>query len=103
MINLYFHFSNSFFRIIQNRCFCMCFSDDFEIVESVQEDNWDCESVLSLRSNTTNHPGKVNRLTVAGPKKAKKKKGAVLAPIDEDDEVILPEIECEKNVFKVPR
>ena len=56
-------------------------SDDsggYDIVESEQVDNWDCESVLSLRSNTTNHPSRVDRLRVGKPTKSRKKKTAIL-------------------------
>ena len=75
---------------------------DYDIVEKPKEDEWDVESVLSTKTNTTNHPGKVNRLTVAGPKKSHKKKGAILAPIDEEDEVILPEIVAVRDKNETP-
>lgn len=55
---------------------------------TVKEDQYDCESVLSLRSNTSNHPGKICR-----PEKVKKEKK--LKAVDEDAEeefVELPEV-----------
>jgi len=55
---------------------------------TVEEDKFDCESILSLRSNTSNHPGRITR-----PDKEKKKhKKEELPPLEEEEVVELPEV-----------
>lgn len=46
--------------------------------------DWDCESVLSLRSNTCNHPGMIFR----PPRDVRKKPGMTLVPVVQEEESV---------------
>lgn len=64
--------------------------EPLETVEVQTGPEWDCESVLSLRSNLSNHPGKVER---PDQKKVRAPRGAKPLPeIDEVEAVELPEV-----------
>jgi protein LTV1 len=63
-----------------------------EIVEVNREPEWDCESVLSLRSNLSNHPGKVGRPERINHKAVERPAKAPLPEIDEAAVVDLPEV-----------
>lgn len=53
---------------------------------------WDCESVLSLRTNTTNHPGRVKR-TDRIKVSDKPEKNPVMEAVEEEDEIVeFPEV-----------
>ncbi len=76
--------------------------DDYKDLEIPSKNipDWDCESVLSLRSNTCNHPGMIFR----PPKDITRKKPS-LAPIvqEEDVETITEDVETpvrEVNTFR---
>jgi protein LTV1 len=68
--------------------------EPLEIVEVKQEPEWDCESVLSLRSNLSNHPGKVGRPERINGKALERgpARPAPLPEIDEAAAVELPEV-----------
>ena len=66
--------------------------EPLEIVEVKKEPEWDCESVLSLRSNLSNHPGRVGRPERINHKALEGPAKAPLPEIDEATVVELPEV-----------
>jgi len=66
--------------------------EPLEIVEVKKEPQWDCESVLSLRSNLSNHPGRVGRPERINHKALEGPAKAPLPEIDEATVVELPEV-----------
>jgi protein LTV1 len=65
-------------------------AEPLETLEIRVAPEFDCESVLSLRSNISNHPGKVGRPDRIKPVSEKPER--VLPNISEDDAVELPEV-----------
>lgn len=61
--------------------------EEFVVVDQEVAPHFDCESVLSMRSNVSNHPGKVGR-----PERKPRAPRAEEVPVPEDEEVEFPEI-----------
>lgn len=69
--------------------------EELEVRVVKRGEQWDCESVLSMRSNLSNHPGKIDRISIRRPKRVK----PILEDLEdlpEEDAVILPELRNER-------
>jgi protein LTV1 len=76
--------------------------EPLEIVEVKEGPEWDCESVLSMRSNLSNHPGRVGRPDRINPKAGERQAKAPLPEIDETEVVELPEVSTYRPKGETP-